>query len=143
MSNQLAPLLGDWSGPVFAAGLFAGGMTSAITAPLAAAYAVCGAMNWSTGLHARPFRLVWATVLLTGGLFATLGTKPIAAIIFAQAANGLLLPVVAIFLLLVMNRADLLGGRVNGLLANILGGAVVAVAVGLGLYKLLGVFAGS
>ncbi len=142
MSSQLAPLLGTWSGPVFAAGLFAGGMTSAITAPLAAAYAVCGALNWSSGLYARPFRLVWAAVLLTGGLFATLGTKPIAAIIFAQAANGLLLPIVAIFLLVVMNRKDLLGERINGITANLLGGLVVTIAVGLGLTKLIGVFAG-
>ena len=140
MANQLQPLLGSWAHPVFAAGLFAGGMTSAITAPLAAAYAVCGALNWPTGLHSRAFRSVWACVLLTGGVFATLGTKPIAAIIFAQAANGLLLPVVAVFLLIVMNRRALLADRVNSLPANILGGLVVLVAVGLGLVKLASVF---
>ena len=140
MATQLQPLLGEWARPIFAAGLFAGGMTSAITAPLAAAYAVCGAMNWPTGLHTRTFRLVWASVLLTGGIFATLGTKPIAAIIFAQAANGLLLPVVAVFLLIVMNRKALLGERVNGLPANILGGLVVLIAVSLGLVKLGSVF---
>ncbi|MEP1469920.1 MAG: Nramp family divalent metal transporter [Halieaceae bacterium] len=140
MANQLRPLLGDWARPIFAAGLFAGGMTSAITAPLAAAYAVCGAMNWPTGLHSRMFRLVWAGVLLTGGVFATIGTKPIAAIIFAQAANGLLLPIVAVFLLVVMNRKTLLGERVNGLAANILGSLVVLIAVSLGLVKLGSVF---
>ena len=140
MANQLQPLLGEWARPVFAAGLFAGGMTSAITAPLAAAYAVCGAMNWPTGLHSRTFRLVWVSVLLTGGIFATLGTKPIAAIIFAQAANGLLLPIVAVFLLIVMNRKTLLGERVNGPSANILGALVVLIAVSLGLVKLASVF---
>ena len=73
-------------------------------------------------------------------LFAALGTKPLAAIVFAQAANGFLLPVVAIFLLLVMNRRDLLGAQVNGPLANLAGTLVVAIAVGLGLAKLVSVF---
>ncbi|MDA8752680.1 Nramp family divalent metal transporter, partial [Halieaceae bacterium] len=127
---QLEPLLGPSARYVFAAGLFASGLTSAITAPLAAAYAVCGAMGWSARLDARPFRLVWAAVLLTGTLFAALGTRPLAAILFAQVANGFLLPFVAVFLLLVMNRRSLLGDQINGPLANLLGSLVVLIAFG-------------
>ena len=139
MAMQLEPLLGPAARYVFAAGLFAGGLTSAITAPLAAAYAVCGAMNWNNGLTSVPFRAVWLTVLSCGTVFAALGSKPIAAIVFAQAANGLLLPVVAIFLIVVMNRGELLGDRVNGPLANAMGVLVVSVALGLGAIKILGV----
>ncbi|HCD57642.1 MAG TPA: manganese transporter, partial [Halieaceae bacterium] len=65
---------------------------------------------------------------------------PLAAILLAQAANGLLLPVVAVFLLLVMNSRSLLGAQANGWLANLLGSLVVAVAVGLGGLKILDVF---
>ena len=136
---QLEPLLGPSARYVFAAGLFASGLTSAITAPLAAAYAVCGAMGWNVGLSSRPFRLVWGVVLLTGTVFAAIGTKPLAAILFAQVANGLLLPFVAAFLLLVMNRRDLLGEHVNGPLSNLLGVIVVITAVALGLVKIAGV----
>ena len=136
---QLEPLLGPSARYVFAAGLFASGLTSAITAPLAAAYAVCGALGWGTGLSSRPFRLVWLAVLLTGTLFAALGTKPLAAILFAQVANGFLLPFVAAFLLLVMNRRAVLGDRVNGPVANALGIVVVVTAIGLGLVKIAGV----
>ena len=140
LANQLEPLLGQSAHYVFAAGLFAGGLTSAITAPLAAAYAVCGALGLRQGLNQRSFQLVWVLVLLTGTVFAALGSKPLAAILFAQAANGFLLPVVALFLLLVMNQSKLLGEHTNGLFANLLGAGVVLIAVGLGGVKLAGVF---
>jgi Mn2+/Fe2+ NRAMP family transporter len=78
--------------------------------------------------------------LLTGTIFAALGTKPLSAILFAQVANGFLLPIVAIFLLVVMNRRELLGEYCNGPLANALGALVVLVTAGLGAVKLFGVF---
>jgi Mn2+/Fe2+ NRAMP family transporter len=137
MANQLEPLLGAAAGPVFAAGLFAGGLTSALTAPLAAGYAVCGALGWRSGLKDTPFRAVCLAVLASGTLFAALGTRPLAAILFAQAANGLLLPFVAIALLLIVNRTELLGAHRNGPLANLIGAAVVAGSAMLGLTKLL------
>lgn len=138
MSDQLRPLLGDASGPVFAAGLFAGGLTSAITAPLAAGYAVCGALGWRGGMRDLPFRAVSLTVLVTGTLFSAIGTRPLVAIVFAQAANGLLLPFVAVALLILMNRRDLLGEHVNGRVGNVLGIVVVAIALLLGAVKLAG-----
>ncbi|MBA6412823.1 Nramp family divalent metal transporter [Parahaliea sp. F7430] len=134
---QLEPLLGPSSRYVFAAGLFAGGLTSAITAPLAAAFAVCGALGWRSELSAPGFRLVWLFVLATGTVFAALGSQPLAAILFAQVANGFLLPIVAIFLLVVMNQRQRLGEHVNGPVANTLGAFVVLVALGLGAVKLL------
>jgi len=140
MALQLEPLLGSYAKYIFALGLFAGGLTSAITAPLAAAYAVCGALGWSQNLKSTSFRAVWAFVLLTGTLFASLGTKPLTAILFAQVANGFLLPVVAVFLLIVMNKRQLLGQYCNNYLTNILGGLVVLITTGLGAVKLLGVF---
>ncbi len=79
-------------------------------------------------------------VLLVGTLFAALGTKPIAAIIFAQAANGLLLPVTAIFLLIIMNRKGLLGEYRNSFVSNILGIAVVITVTGLGLFNIARLF---
>ncbi len=86
------------------------------------------------------FRAVWAVILVIGVVLATFGKKPVAAILFAQAANGILLPVIAIFLLIVLNRSDLLGRYKNGVVANLLGGAVVLIVTGLGAYKLLTVF---
>jgi Mn2+/Fe2+ NRAMP family transporter len=79
-------------------------------------------------------------VLAVGTLFAALGTKPIAAIVFAQAANGILLPVTAVFLMIIMNRVDLLGEYRNRLATNLLGAAVVAVVSGLGLWNIVRLF---
>jgi manganese transport protein len=59
--------------------------------------------------------------------------------VFARAANGLILPI-AVFLLVVMNRRDLLGEHVSSSGANIIGGIVVLVAVGLGINSLLSAF---
>ena len=64
------------------------------------------------------------------------GSSPQVTIVVAQAANGLLLPTIAMSLLIVMNRDSLLGEHRNNPLANSLGVAVVTVAIGLGLRAL-------
>jgi manganese transport protein len=136
MSRQLEPLLGAGARYFFAAGLFAAGLSSAVTAPLAAAYAVCGVLGWPHDLGAGRFRAIWLTVLLCGTGFSVVGIRPLAAILFAQAANGFLLPLCAVFLLLVMNRRALLGVWVNRPWVNGLGLLVVLVTVALGILKL-------
>jgi NRAMP (natural resistance-associated macrophage protein)-like metal ion transporter len=140
ISQQLEPLLGPAAKYFFAVGLLAAGLTSAITSPLAAAYAVSGALGWPADLKDRRFRLVWMLVLGCGMLAASLGTRPISAILFAQAANGFLLPVVAIYLLYVMNQRDLLGGFCNRWASNVVGIAVVAVVSGLGIFRMFQAF---
>jgi Mn2+/Fe2+ NRAMP family transporter len=140
MAEQLEPLLGAAAKWFFAIGLFAAGMTSAVTAPLAAAYATAGALGWERDLKSWKFRAIWAIVVVVGTTLAFFGTSPVQAILIAQAANGVLLPVVAIFLLIVMNRSDLLGDYQNGILGNILGAIVMLVATFLGGYTLLSVF---
>ncbi|HUF51377.1 MAG TPA: Nramp family divalent metal transporter [Longimicrobiales bacterium] len=140
MAAQLEPVLGTWGRVCFAAGLFAAGMTSAITAPLAASYAVAGAMGWPRDLRDRRLRMVWGGVLLAGVPFAIAGTRPtiplgfgeVSVIVFAQVANGILLPAVAIFLLLAVNDRRRMGEQVNGAFANVTGGLVVLITLLLG-----------
>lgn len=138
MARQLEPLLGDWARQFFAAGLLAAGLTSAITAPLAAAYALAGVFGWKPDLRDRRLRLVWGGVLATGVVFSLVGVRPVPAIVFAQAANGLLLPLIALFLLIVMNDRVLLGRATNGWLANTLGILVVALSAVLGVRAVIG-----
>ena len=137
MAEQLEPLLGKVAKSFFATGFLAAGLTSAITAPLAAAYATAGALGWDSGLRSWKFRATWALIVVAGTVLALAGYQPVHAIVFAQAANGLLLPVVAVFLLVVVNRRDLLGDHTNGPTANILGAVVVITAAGLGIYKVV------
>jgi manganese transport protein len=138
MAEQLEPVMGPAAEYFFATGFMAAGLTSAITAPLAAAYATQGVLSWERNLQSWKFRAVWIAVLLVGATFAFLGTNPVAVIIFAQFAAGLSLPVIGVFLLIAMNRSDKLGEYRNGILANILGAVVVLVVAGLGLNEILG-----
>jgi Mn2+/Fe2+ NRAMP family transporter len=140
MAIQLEPFLGKAAKIFFAIGLFAAGMSSSITAPYAAAYATSGALGWEENVKGFRFRIVWLIVLLSGTLISLLKIRPIAAIIFAQAANGVLLPIIAVFLLIVMNNKKLLADKVNRLWQNVLGWVVVLIAIGLGLVNILKAF---
>ena len=140
MGEQLKPVLGDKAQWFFALGLFAAGLTSAITAPLAAAYAVTGALGMSDDMQSKGFKAIWLVIIIIGIAVAALGFKPLPAILFAQATNALLLPIIAIFLMVVMNKSDALGQFKNTWKSNVAGAIVVSTVVGLGAYKLLGVF---
>ena len=136
MAVQLEPLLGQGAKWFFGLGLLAAGLSSAVTAPLAAAYAVTGVLGKSGGLKSGSFRAVWAAVIAVGAAFAITGTRPVTMIVVAQVANGLILPVVAAVLLFVMNRQDLLGKYKNGPTANVLGWGVVLVVAGMSAFQL-------
>ncbi|NJK82855.1 MAG: divalent metal cation transporter [Saprospiraceae bacterium] len=144
LATAIAGQSAQWAAYFFAFGLFAAGLSSAITAPLAAAITaqtlfqksgLPNAQEWSSkGLY---FRLVWGVVLIIGLLFSLFDVQPIPAIILAQAINGVLLPIVAIFLLLVVNDIRLFpDGYTNTFTVNLLMLIVVGVACFLGLYNL-------
>jgi Mn2+/Fe2+ NRAMP family transporter len=137
MARELEPVLGATARYFFAAGLFAAGLTSAVTAPLAAAYATTGILGIPGGLKDKYFRAVWVAIVVIGTSLAYFSVRPVQAILFAQAANGLLLPIIACYLLLMANRADLLGPYRNTWKANVAGAVVVAIAAGLGALQLL------
>ncbi len=130
MAHQLEPLLGSWAKYVFAAGLFAAGFSSTVTAPLAAAFAVRGMLGWPGSLRGKRFRGVWCFVLAVGVTLAALGqSSPVEVILLSQAANALVLPVIAFFLTVTLNSRERMGAYKNRLLGNLLAFAVVAVTV--------------
>ena len=137
VADQLAPILGRAAPVFFGLGLFAAGLTSAITAPLAAAYAVSGALGWPPDLRSGRFRLLWGLVLATGVVCAvTLGAAPYQVILLAQAGNGIVLPLMLVLLLIVANKTGIMGPHRNSRLANVLGVIVVLVISGLSLTQL-------
>ncbi len=136
MAVQLEPLLGDAAHYFFAIGLFAAGLTSAITAPLAGAYAVCGMLGWSNKMDNIRFKSVAIVILLFGAAVASLGLDPVAVIIFAQAANGLLLPIVTTYLVWLVNQKAVMGKYTNSVLVNLLTLPVLVLIFGLSSYKL-------
>lgn len=137
MAVQLEPLFGSFSKYMLGIGLFAAGLSSSLTAPLATSYAVTEILGIKGGPSSNVFRYISLSVILSGTAFALTGIKPIKIIITAQFANGLMLPIIAIFLLFAMNQKKLLGKYSNSILANILGCTVVIITAGLGLRLLL------
>ena len=112
---------GVWMSYTFAIGLFAAGFTSSITAPLAAAITLKSVAKSEKGWEANglKYRLAWGSVMLTGLVFGVTGVKPIPVIILAQAGNGLILPVIAIFLWLICNNSTYLKVHRNGFGMNL------------------------
>ncbi len=136
LAQGLEPLFGSYAKYLLAIGLFSAGITSAITAPMAAAYVASGCFNWQTNLRSFKFRVIWIFILSIGVVFSSTGFKSIEIIKFAQVANGLLLPLVALFLIWVMNKSSLLGNYTNSLLQNILGFFILIITFGLTLKSL-------
>ena len=140
LAKGLEPLFGNFASYFLSLGLFAAGITSAITAPLAAAYVASGCLGWRSDMKSKRFRLVWIFILGLGVVFSSVGFKSIEIIKFAQVANGLLLPVIAGFLLWIMNKSAILGKYKNSLVQNILGFIILGIAIFLGVKSILKVF---
>lgn len=140
LALALKPLLGNWATWAIAIGLFGAGLTSAITAPLAAAYAARGLFGWKKSWSEPKFRIVWIAVLLIGTLVSVIGLKPIAVIKFAQVTNALLLPLIAIFLWRMMNNKSIMGDYVNSLWHNIFSVLVIGITLLLAFKGLNAVF---
>ncbi len=149
--STLRSKLGFWSGMMFGTGMLAAGLSSAITAPFASAITARGLFGnrnpekWNSG--SVNFRMVWGLVLLTGIIFGISGLKPVPVIIIAQALNGLILPFITIFLLIVVNDPKIIGsGNLNGKISNTLMLIVVWVTLILGMTNIAkavsGVFPG-
>ena len=129
LAISLEPLFGSFSKYFLGIGLFAAGITSTITAPLAAAYVACGCLGWKPKLKSTKFRGVWMFILLTGVIFSSLNIKPIDIIKFAQVANGILLPIIAGLLIWVMNKSNLLGVYKNNIKQNILSLIILGISI--------------
>lgn len=141
MARGLESSLGPFAKYLVGIGLLAAGITSAITAPLAAAYAAKGIMGWEDDLRNNKFRLIWIFILTIGVVFSLIGWKPVTVIKIAQVANGILLPVIACYLLWIVNRKGLMGKYINTTIQNILGVLIIIITLVLGckiLWSVLG-----
>ena len=127
----LKPIYGASAGYFLGIGLFAAGISSALTAPLAAAYVAQGCFGWEKDLKNRKSRMIWSLVLISGVVFAIIGKSPLEIIKFAQISNGLLLPIVALLLIWIMNKKNLMGEFVNSRFQNILGSIIIFIVIGL------------
>jgi len=138
LSRQLAPLLGKLAKIFFGIGLFSAGLSSAITAPYAAAWTASGLFGWKE--NSWKFRIVFLTVILFGVIvgISTLifNLNQLHMIVFAQVTNALLLPIVALFVLYLLNKKET-GEFKNTILQNILFIIVFIIIVLINLKKFI------
>jgi len=137
MAKALEPLYGSAALYFLGIGMFAAGITSSITAPLAAAYVANSCFGWNAGLKDFKFRMIWMVILFLGVFFLSFGIKPIEIIKFAQITNGLLLPIIAVFLLWVVNRVGVMGKYKNTWSQNVFGLLIILLSVVLGAKSIL------
>ena len=139
-ATQLEPLAGGFAQPLMGIGFFAAGLSSALTAPLAAAYALRGLFGWSEDDRHWKFMAVWAAILAIGTLVGRMNLNLIYVIKFAQVANALILPLVGLLLLYLANSRRLMGKYNNGALSNLLGAGVLLLLLALSLSSLAKVY---
>ncbi len=137
MARAIEPAFGEAARYLIGIGLFAAGLTSAITAPMATAFALSEIIGGDEDRKSTLFRGTALFVVIVGAAISLTGIRPVEMILIAQYANGLLLPIMAAFLLYVMNRKSLLGAHANTLAANLAGSAIVLITLGLGLRSIL------
>ncbi|MCU0389709.1 MAG: divalent metal cation transporter [Thermoflexibacter sp.] len=134
MLHALNRQLGSWAGICFAIGLFSAGFTSSITAPLAANVSMDSIFGSHQANWKKYLKWTWVVVMLVGFVFGISGIKPIPVIIVAQALNGLLLPLVTIFVMLIINDKKIIPEQYqNSFAGNLILLFVVGVTTFLGL----------
>jgi NRAMP (natural resistance-associated macrophage protein)-like metal ion transporter len=147
-AGALVPLAGENAGLLFGMGLFGASLLGAVVMPLSTSYAICEAFGWESGIsknfrEAPVFMGLFTLLLVVGALVVLLpGLSLIPIIIAAQVANGVLLPVVLVFVMRLATDRRVMGNAVNGRLATILGWGVALGAGALSLAYLSASFIG-
>ena len=125
-AKALVPLAGKWAGLTFALGLLNASLFAATILPLSTAHVICEGLGFEAGLdhkfrEAPAFYWLYTILILVGAGIVLLPNAPLWKIaIFSQVGNGVWLPIVIIFILLLVNRKDLMGEHTNTVAFNII-----------------------
>ena len=88
-------------------------------------------------MESKKYKIVFTVIILIGITTSSLGFEPLEVLLVAQALNGIILPVVAILIFIIINKKNLMGRFVNNVWLNIIGFVVVLIVTFLGLYSLV------
>ena len=135
----LTPLAGSGATWLFGFGLFGASMLSASIVPLSTSYAVCEAFGWESGIGRRLseapifFGIYSFSILLGVAVVLIPGVSLVRIMLLAQELNGILLPVILVFMLIIVNDPQIMGEHVNGPAANAIAWITAGGAFVLGL----------
>lgn len=139
VSKGLEGVFGSYAKYLMGFGLMAAGLTSSITAPLAAGLVICGIMGWSQEIRSGSMRASMGVIVGLGLLFASLGIKPVQLITLAQLANGVLLPLISGWIIWIASQKEILGNFRNKPSHTIVAVLIWLITVLLGLKSILAV----
>jgi len=145
-AQALVPLAGARAGLLFAVGLCGASLLGAVVMPLSTSYAICEAFGWESGIsknfrEAPVFMSLFTLLLVLGAVVVLIpGISLIPLIISAQIANGVLLPIVLVFILRLAADRRLMGDAANGRLATVLGWGIAGIAGSLSIAYLVASF---
>ncbi len=131
----LRPLAGEFAGLLFAFGLFNASLFAASILPLSTAYSVCEGLGLEAGVNKKfreaPFFYWLYTLLIAAGAAVVLipGLPLVPVMVYSQVINGILLPFVLVFMLLLVNRRDLMGEYTNSRGYNFVAWATTVVMI--------------
>ena len=131
----LEPIAGRFASALFALGLFGASVLAATIMPVSTAFVVCEAFGFESGVGKRfreaPIFFSLYTLLLIVGAVVVLipGLDLISVIVASQYVQGLLLPIVLVFMLLLVNNRSLLGRHVNGRALNVVATACIGLVI--------------
>jgi Mn2+/Fe2+ NRAMP family transporter len=133
----LAPLAGKYCSWLFAFGLLNASLFAASILPLSTAYTICEAFGWESSLNTKfieapQFYGLYSLMIFLGAGIILLPDIPLIAIMYySQVVNGILLPFILIFMLLLINDKRIMGTYVNSRLMNIISWATVVILIGM------------
>jgi Mn2+/Fe2+ NRAMP family transporter len=136
-AQALRPLAGEYAYLLFAAGLFNASLFAASVLPISTSYAVCEGLGFESGLdkkfHEAPaFYWLYTLLIITGAGVLLMPRFPLAHImVLSQVVNGVVLPFVLVFMLLLTNDRELMGEHVNSRAFNVVAWVTVVVMIGL------------
>jgi Mn2+/Fe2+ NRAMP family transporter len=138
-ARALGPLAGDQARLLFGVGLFGASLLAATVMPLSTSYAICEAFGWESGIskdfrEAPVFMGLFTLLLVIGAVVVLLpGVPLIPLILISQNVNGLLLPIVLVFILRLAADRGVMGDAANGRITTLLGWGVALLASALSL----------
>ena len=128
---------GEYAFLLFSAGLFNASIFAACILPLSTAYSVCEGLGFEAGVNKRMkdapiFYSLYTLLIVVGAGVVLIPSFPlIKMILLSQVLNGILLPFVLIFMVLLINKVDLMGEWVNSRTFNLVSWATVVIMIGL------------
>jgi NRAMP (natural resistance-associated macrophage protein)-like metal ion transporter len=142
-AEAMKPLAGQYAFILFAAGLFNASLFAASILPLSTAYTVCEGMGFESGLdksfrEAPAFYWLYTLLIAAGAAVVLWPNFPLVRVtILSQVLNGVLLPIVMIFMLVLINKTDLMGKNTNNRWFNFIAWSTAIIVIGLSLAMLI------